>query len=134
MKILIPTDFSLTSKSLIEQVVNSLHETDTLTEILLLNTFIVKETDPEQVITANDKLKSESKMSLEELKSLMMGKILNPNIQIQTVSHLGTLKNVIQQILKKEKFDQLAVTKELATELTTIREFLRDKECSFVIK
>ncbi len=134
MKILIPTDFSLTSKSLIDQVVNSLHETDTLTEILLLNTFIVNETDPEQVITANDKLKSESKMSLEELKSLTMGKILNPNIQIQTVSHLGTLKNVIQQILKKEKFDQLAVTKELATELTTIREFLRDKECSFVIK
>lgn len=134
MKILIPTDFSHTSKSLIDQVVNSLHETDTLTEILLLNTFIVKETDPEQVITANDKLKSESKMSLEELKSLTMGKILNPNIQIQTVSHLGTLKNVIQQLLKKEKFDQLAVTKEQATELTTIREFLRDKECSFVIK
>jgi hypothetical protein len=134
MKILIPTDFSHTSKSLIEQIVNSLHETETLTEILILNTFIVKETDPEQVIVANDKLKSESKTSLEELKSLTMSKILNPNVQIQTVSHLGTLKNVIQQILKKERFDQLAVTKEQASELTAIKDFLRERACSFVIK
>lgn len=134
MKILIPTDFSQNSKGLIDEVIASLGETETLTEILLLNTFIVKETDPELVIVANDKLKSESRMSLEELKQLTLNKVLNPHIQIQTASHLGTLKNVIQQILKKERFDQLTVTKEQASDLSAIREFLKEKTCAFVIK
>lgn len=134
MKILIPTDFSSTSRTLIERVVDSLTETNTLTEILLLNTFIVKETDPEFVIVANDKLKSASRSSLEELKLLTLNKIKNPHIQVQTASHLGSLKNVIQQILKKEKFDQLTVTKDQAAELISIKDFLKEKACTFVIE
>lgn len=134
MKILIPTDFSTTSRDLIEKMVDSLQETNAITEILILNTFIVSETDPELVISANDKLKSESKLSLEELKLSASERIKNPHVQIQTASHLGTLKNVIQQIMKKERFDELTVTKEQANELVSLTEFLKEKACTLSIK
>lgn len=133
MKILIPTDFSPTSQTLIEKVLESLKDKGP-SEILLLNTFIVKETDPELVITANDRLKSQSKNSLEALKSLTLQKITNPQINVQTASHMGSLRNVIQQLLKKEKFDHIAVTKDQAGELSSIREFLKEKACAFIIK
>lgn len=134
MKILIPTDFSATSRDLIEKMVDSLQETNSITEILILNTFIVNETDPELVIHANDKLKSESKSCLEELKLSASERIKNPQVQILTASHLGTLKNVIQQLMKKEKFDQLTVTKEQASELIPLKEFLKEKACTLSIK
>lgn len=134
MKILIPTDFSTTSRSHIDKLVNSLHETNTLTEILLLNTFIVKETDPALVIEANDKLKSVSRNSLEQLKLMILSNVQNPHIKVQTASHLGTLKNVIQQLLKKEKFDQIAVSsEEQAKELFSLKDFLREKACRIAI-
>lgn len=134
MKILIPTDFSATSRDLIEKMVDSLQETNLITEILILNTFIVNETDPTLVIHANDKLKSESKSSLEELKLSAAGRIKNPHIQIQTASHLGSLKNVIQQLMKKERFDELTVTKEQASELLSLKDFLKEKACTLSIK
>lgn len=133
MKILIPTDFSSASKGLIERVLESHHQTSTITEILLLNTFIVNETDPELVIVANDKLKLESRTSLCLLKSQAEEKNKNPHISIETASHLGSLKNVVQQILKKESFNQMAVTKEQANELASIKQFLKEKDCLIVI-
>lgn len=133
MKILIPTDFSTNSKGLIDNVLESVHYSSLVTEVLLLNTFIVKETDPELVITANDKLKSDSKTFLGLLKSEADEKYKNPNIVIATASHLGSLKNVVQQILKKEKFDIVTVTKEQARELNSIRDFLKENGCLLVI-
>lgn len=115
-------------------MVDSLQETNLVTEILILNTFIVKETDPELVINANDKLKSESKSSLEELKLSASGRIRNPHVQIQTASHLGSLKNVIQQLMKKERFDELTVTKEQASELISLKDFLKEKACTLRIE
>lgn len=130
MKILIPTNFSPESVGLIDQTLAKIQNTRTPTEILLLNTFTVKETNPGLVISENDRLKKESILNLQKLKAETDLKIKNPFILVTIASHLGTLKNVIQQILIKEDFDELAILRDQSSDISGITKFLKEKSCS----
>lgn len=133
MKILVPTHFSADSNKLLEELVVRIEDTRTPTEILLLNTFIVKETNPALVISENDRLKNESVQNLQSLKSNIETKIKNPFILVTIASHLGTLRNVIQQILMKEDFDELVISKEQSADISGIAKFLKEKSCVIYI-
>lgn len=133
MKILVPTNFSPDSTKLLEEVLLRIQDTRTPTEILLLNTFTVKETNPALVITENDRLKKESLQSLQKLKATTDSKNKNPFVLVTVASHLGTLKNVIQQILIKEDFDEIAITKEQSSDISGILKFLKEKSCAVFI-
>lgn len=132
-RILIPTDFSNTSLENIQSVLNSLRETSHTTEILLLNTYIVQQTDPSLVIGLLDQMKRESKSNLERIRGQILETLSNPHISVSTASHLGSLKNVIMQFLQKDSFEQLAVTRDQEIELRPIRELIRSKSCSVLV-
>lgn len=133
MKILVPTNFSPDSIKLLEELLLRIQDTRTPTEILLLNTFMVKETNPALVISENDRLKRESLQNLQLLKATTDTKNKNPFILVTVASHMGTMRNVIQQILTKEDFDELAITKEQSSDISGIMKFLKEKSCSVYI-
>lgn len=133
MKILLATDFSPESYYSLVRVLESVYHAEALTEILILNTFLVHETNPELVIKLNDRLKSESRERLEKLKLEAEELIKNPLVQVQTTSQLGTFRNVISQLVKKNKFDQLAVSKNIAAELAGISPVLKELSCSYLV-
>lgn len=133
MKILVPINFSADNSQLLEQILHRIQETRTPTEILLLNTYIVRETNPALVISENDRLKQESLQNLQKLKYETDSKISNPFILVTVASYLGTLKNVVQQILIKEDFDELAISKELSPDIAGIMKFLKEKSCGVFI-
>jgi len=114
-------------------VLDSLRETSNSTEILLLNTYIVQQTDPSLVIGLLDKMKLESKSNLEKLKAELIQGISNPLIAVATASHLGSLKNVILQFLQKDNFTELAVTKDQEIELRPIKDLIRSRDCSVLV-
>jgi len=132
-RILITTDFSANSKHTIEYVLDFLHDTKILSEILLVNTFMVQQTDPLQVIRQNDEFKMRSRAGLEKEKSEALKKINNSNISVNTSSHMGTLSNVILQLLKKEKIDLVAMGKDGGRHVETVAALLREKECPLLI-
>jgi hypothetical protein len=107
--ILIPTDFSQTSQDTFESIVSFLHESQIPCRILLLNTYIVQETDPHLVIQLNDEMKEKSRQGLERSCQDIRKLTTNPNITIETASHMGSLSNVIYQLLKKMKIDLVAI-------------------------
>lgn len=130
MKILVPINFSTDSTELLEKLLNRIQDTRTPTEILLLNTYTVKETNPALVIAENDRLKRESLQNLQKIKHETDAKNKNPFILVTVASHLGTLRNVVQQILIKEDFEELAISKEHSSDISAIMKFLKEKSCA----
>lgn len=108
--ILIPTDFSLQSQSTLKSVLESLKETKDPTRVLLINTYMVDlGQEPGQLIQLNDELKNFSKRGLEREMSNAQKWITNPNVKIETASHMGSLTNVIRNLIRIEKFDLVAM-------------------------
>jgi hypothetical protein len=100
-RILIPTDFSKHARHSIDYVLDLFEETQSPCRIMLLNTYIFQQTDPKQVLIMNDELKLKSKEGLAFQKEELLQRIKNPNITVETISHLGSLHNVVLQLLKK---------------------------------
>jgi nucleotide-binding universal stress UspA family protein len=131
--ILIATDFSCHSKYTIEFVLNFLRDTQIACKILLVNTYMVQQTDPGQVILLNDELKQKSKLGLEQARKSASEINKNPNISIETSSHLGSLKYVILQLLGKEKVDLVAMGKNGGKHVDTISILLKQQACPLLI-
>ena len=132
-KILITTDFSKHSKNTIKYVLNLFQTSQIPCQITLLNTYVVQQTDAKQVITMNDEMKRKSKEGLlaEEIEAKKL--LNNSHISINTTSHMGSLKNVIWQLLKKEKIDLVAMGKDGGKHVETIQTLLKEEECPLLI-
>jgi hypothetical protein len=100
---------------------------------MLLNTYLVQQTDPGQVIKLNDELKNISKAGLEAERLEAVGKITNPHISIETSSHMGSLNYVILQFLQKEKIDMVAMGKNGGKHVETISTLLKQQHCPLLI-
>ena len=111
-RILIATDFSVHSRHTIDSVLKHLHESQTASQVLLLNTFMVQQTDPALVIQENDEMKKRSKEGLSQEKSIALGMVQGFNVSIDTASHMGSLNNVIAQLVHKDKYDLVAMGKD----------------------
>jgi len=103
--ILIPTDFSASSKNVIECVLSFLKEVGEDYKLLLLNTYLVPTSQPEDLIAVHDELRKKSREGLEDQRKKMESANLNARISFDTLSHMGTLENVIPHIVKNHHID-----------------------------
>lgn len=132
-RILIATNFSAHSGCTIKYVLNLFKDTQIPCHILLVNTYMVQQTDPLQVILVNDELKSRSKQNLETEKVCALALIDQAAITIETSSHLGTLKNVVQHLLQKDKIDLVAMGKNGGRHVETVANLLKKLKCPLLI-
>lgn len=131
--ILIPTDFSSHARYNLEYVLNLVRDTQVPCKLLLVNTYMVQQTDPREVISLNDELKQISKKGLELEKQHALRLSTNPNIQIETASHMGSLGNVVVQLLRRQKIDLVAMGKNGGKHVDSIATLLKQHKCPLLI-
>ena len=132
-RILIATDFSSHSNHTIQYVLGFLKDTKIPCKITLLNTYMVQQTDPSQVIQLNDELKQKSKAGLEKERDDALRSISNSQITIDVASHMGSLNNVILQLLNKDEVDLVAMGKDGGKNVETISGLLKKQCCPLLI-
>ena len=132
-KILITTDFTFDAKYTLHYVLELLRETQFPCKILLLNTFMVQQTDPSKIIALNDEMKLRSKSGLERQRAEALVGVRNANLSIETASHMGSLTNVILQLLSTSKIDLVAMGKHSGKRVEGVAELLQQKQCSLLI-
>ncbi len=134
--ILVPSDFSVHSRHSLEYAVKLMHNEIEPSRILILNTYCIPfevGMTRDQIILLNDEMKRISKKLLSLEQMAMFNLIKGSNITIQTSSHIGTLKNVVHQLLEEEKFDLIVMGKDGGRHVETIVEFLKSYECPLTI-
>lgn len=132
-KILITTDFTFDAKYTIEFVLDLFRETQIPCRIILLNTFMIQQTDPGKIIALNDEMKLRSKTGLERQRTEAMDGVRNSNISIEIASHMGSLTNVILQLLSTNKIDMVAMGKNCGKHVEKVAALLEQKHCSLLI-
>lgn len=132
-KILITTDFSAHSRHTVDYIINLFHDTQIPCNILLLNTFKVLQPDPKKVIATNDELKKLSTLGLEVERSEALRKITNPLIKVDIASHMGSLNNVVLQILQNEKVDLVGMGKKKGRHVEMMSSLLKKYNCPLLI-
>ncbi len=132
-RIIIATDFSPHSQKTIEFVMGIVKDTTAPHEILLLNTYMVKETDPLKVIGLNDELKLASRRKLEHERSELQKKMRNPNIKIEIATHMGSLPNVVSQLIKANPVELVAMGKDGGRNVENVSVVLRQNGCSLLV-
>lgn len=132
--VLIPTDFSPQSRYTLEYVLDFLGHTTVPSRIFLLNTYIVQLSgDPLQLLAMNDELKQKSKTLLQEEVSWARAHCLNPLVSIDSFSHMGTLNNVILNVLRREKIDLVAMGKGTGNHVEQVASLLKMQNCPLLI-
>lgn len=111
-RILVTTDFSRPCQNTLDFVLDHLFQENITAKIFLLNTYLVQETDPGRALAQNDELKRQSKEGLAN-EIWRVSRMLKPNqIEIEPITQLGSLPNVIPLILKIHDIDLLAMPKD----------------------
>lgn len=131
--ILITTDFTKDSRYSLQYMLELLKDVQSPCKILLVNTYMVQHTDPSKIIMLNDELKSKSKDGLEKQRSETLKLITNPNISIEVASHMGSLRNVIHQLLDSTKFDLVVMGKNGGKHVESVSTLLKQKHCPLLI-
>ena len=132
-RILIATDFSPHSRTAIDCVVDIIKDSVSDCEIILLNTYMVKETDPQKVISQNDELKLASKRSLDHEQSELKKKITNPYVSVNVASHMGSLTHVVSQLIRTNTVDLVAMGKDGGRNIENVSTILRQIGCPLLI-
>lgn len=128
--ILIPTDFSSHSQYTLRYVLELIRETKSPSRVLLVNTYLVElKDDSQELVQLNDVLKSQSKKNLEKQKAQALEWVSNPNINIETASHMGSLTNVITNLIKREGIDLVAMGKDGGSHVEQIADLLKKLKC-----
>lgn len=132
-RILILTDFSSSSRRTLRYVFDLIKNNSEPCKIILLNTYMVQETNPELVIKKNDQLKMISKDGLEA--ELIEAQSLNENklVTIETASHMGSLHNIVLMILKSDEIDLVAMGKNGGRQVNMISSLLKEHHCPLLI-
>lgn len=132
-KILVATNFSRHSRHTIEYILELMEATQIPCQICLLNTYIVQHHDSSKLISLNDELKSVSRAGLERERSEMLMKVNNSKLILEIASHMGSLHNVVLQMVQKDKFDLVAMGKSDGDNVETISKMLRQQKCPLLI-
>lgn len=107
-KILITTDFTDEAAKNINTVLRFLQDASRPVSVLLLNTYLLPRSEPSRVIELNDELKKKSRDGLAAAKKSAIEANTNPLVMIDTASHLGSLNNVVQNLMGVEKYETIA--------------------------
>lgn len=132
-KILITTDFSAHSRHTVDYVLDLFQHTQVPCHLLLVNTFKVLQTDPAKVIATNDELKKISLRGLEEEKALTLAKVKNSFISVDIASRMGSLNNVVLQIIQSEKIDLVGMGKKKGRHVEMMSSLLKKHHCPLLI-
>lgn len=129
--ILIPTDFSPDAKKNLSSIVSYAQKAGEPCRLLLLNTFILQNTDPDTVIKHNDEMRERSRSGLMSFRDEALRLVTTPGITVDIASHMGSLSNVVHQLLRKEKIDLVALgTPEHIEALSSL---LKREKCPLLI-
>lgn len=132
--VLLPTDFTPQSRYSLEYVLDFLRHTTVPSRILLVNTYIVQlNGDPSQLVTSNDELKKKSKTLLEKEVLWAKSHCMNPLLTIEYSCHMGTLNNVILNLLRREKIDLVAMGKGNGNHVEQVASLLKMHNCPILI-
>lgn len=132
-KILITTDFSAHSRHTVQYILNLFSDTRIPCQVLLLNTFKVLQPDPKKVIETNDELKKLSTTGLEREREEALKIIKNKLITVDIASHMGSLNNVVLQIIQNEKIDLVGMGKKKGRHVEMMSSMLRKHQCPLLI-
>lgn len=132
-RILVATDFSEHSRHALKHAIELVRNTEHPVRITLLNSYRVQETDPLRVIDLNDELRRQSKAGLEQERQEALKLIKNPHITIDTASHIGSLSNVILQLLQVGEVDLVVLGKDGGAKLASVEAMLKQKKCPFLV-
>ncbi len=132
-RILIATDFSLNSRHTLQVVLDMLKDTKQESQVFLLNTFMVQQTDPNKVIQLNDQLKKSSLEGLEAELRFAQELIQNPLVKLETVSQMGSLNHVVQQLLTKKNIELVAMGKDGGRHVESVTEVLKKHQCRILV-
>jgi nucleotide-binding universal stress UspA family protein len=118
--ILIATDFSKHSNDAIHYVINLVQRLHDSCHILLVNSYLIpSDTEKDRMIEVNDKLRTESQNLLKKEKRIVSNLIKSKNITIETISQIGSLHNVILNLIDIKHIN-LVVIGSCATEQLSI--------------
>lgn len=132
--ILVATDFSPQSQHTLRFVLDLLKDTRESSRVLLINTYLINLNNAShELVQNNDELKSLSKKLLEDQKREALEWVRNPNIVIETSSHMGSLTNVVLNLVKKEKIDLVAIGKDGGSHIEQIVSQLKTYNCPLLI-
>ncbi len=129
--ILVTTDFTHHSRKSLDTVLELFGKKSC--RILLLNTFTVDNRDARDIIRLNDELKQQSREKLEEEKKLALQKNSGGDVIIETSSRMGSLGNVIGQILAAEEIELVAMGKNGGDHVQTVTQILKKFHCPLLI-
>lgn len=102
--------------------------------VLLLNTYLVSPNTPnEKVIEENDRIRKLSQNLLSQEKEAILKELLgnggeHQHITVETSSRMGTLQNIVSQMLEREKFDFVAMGKDGGRNVQTIASMLKTQK------
>lgn len=126
-KILIATDFSPESKQAIKCIVDFFQNIQVSCRILLLNAYLIpKNVESKNIIQVNDLAKINSQKGLKKECHQTLKLITDANMQVETISHMGSLTNVISNITKKEKIDLIVMGKDGGKHVNKVTDLLKD--------
>lgn len=111
MNLLVPTDFSYTSKHSIKQFLKDFGKLIGSVNITLVNAYELTNVDVGNAVILNDNMKSLSKKKLEQLKEeiLTEAERLQPNFTL--ISHIGSIENVIKEVLNSGNYNLIIMGK-----------------------
>lgn len=132
--VLIPTNFSAESRYALEYVLEFLQYAKVPSRILLVNTYIVQlDGDPQELLSLNDALKAKSRAMLREEVAWARAHCSNPLVTIDSTSHMGSLNNVILNLLRREKIDLVAMGKANGNHVEQVATLLKQQNCPLLI-
>ncbi|MDA8792105.1 universal stress protein [Bacteriovoracaceae bacterium] len=134
VRILVPTDFSHDSQKAIDFAVNFFKDKSP-SKIHLLNTYMVQKSDGNNIIDMNDRIKEMAMKGLERAKDYSEQLTKTETIDVETHLKIGSLKNVIYQMIKEQGIDLVVMGRDAGKHINEVSKHLKDKsaECPIVI-
>ncbi len=110
--ILIPTDFSNASQNAIRYIANFFQDIKVPYKLILLHSYQVPFIDDSlKMIAANDLAKKNVKEGLAKEKEWIADNFNNSSFEVETTSLMGSLENIIPQVVKEKNVDLVVMGK-----------------------
>lgn len=111
INLLVPTDFSYTSRHSIKQYLRDFVAGKDPIKVTLLNAYEIADVDVGNAVVLNDHLKSQSRSSLEQMKSEISLSSNDLLLEFELISHIGSIENVIKEVLSRGDFSLIVMGK-----------------------
>lgn len=119
--LLVLTNFSATTRNALDFAVAFSRGVRLNGTVVLLNTYLIPPAAPDQLVRINDDLREASLKNLESELRAIERTVSDGSIRFETLSHLGSLKNVVDHLTTQRKIDCLVVGYDGEAELAALK-------------